>query len=175
MKISIFRLVLYALFGALFFAVQVALAPVPNVELVSVLIVVTALTYGAEILFSIYVFAILEGLLYGFGIWWIMYLYVWTILALVVLAFKNKGSWMFWCLILAFYGLAFGALCTLPYLVAFGPATALAWWIEGIPYDLMHCAGNFASGLLLYKPLMYCMKQLKRLEKGRGTPPKSAS
>ena len=171
MKISIFRLVLYALFGALFFAVQIALAPIPNVELVSVLILVTALSYGTEILFSIYIFAILEGLLYGFGIWWIMYLYVWTILALVVILLKNKGTWILWCLVLAFFGLAFGALCSLPYLVAFGPATALAWWIEGIPYDLMHCAGNFASGLIMYKPLMFCMKQLRLLEQRRGGRP----
>ena len=35
-------------------------------------------------LYIIYIFALLEGLIYGFGIWWIMYLYAWPMLAIVV-------------------------------------------------------------------------------------------
>ena len=30
---------------------------------------------------------------------------------------------------------------------------AASWWVSGIPFDLMHCAGNFAMALLLFKPL----------------------
>ena len=60
-------LVIQALLGAILFAVQVALSPLPNIELVSILCLVYTLTFGVRALGAIYVFVLLEGLLYGFG------------------------------------------------------------------------------------------------------------
>ena len=34
---------------------------------------------------AITVFILLQGVLYGFGLWWVMYLYVWYLLALLIL------------------------------------------------------------------------------------------
>lgn len=30
---------------------------------------------------------------------------------------------------------------------------ALSYWVSGIPFDLIHCGGNFVMTLVLYKPL----------------------
>ena len=44
---------------------------------------------------SAYLFALLEGLVYGFGMWWIMYLYVWPALVLITwLLKKNRSVWL---------------------------------------------------------------------------------
>ena len=75
-------LAVVSLLGAAMFVVQVALAALPNVELVSLLVIVGTLAFRRRAVYAIYVFAILEGLVYGFGVWWVMYLYVWTILLL---------------------------------------------------------------------------------------------
>ena len=71
------------------FGLQVALRLLPNIEVVSLLIVLFALHFRHRTLFMIYIFVLLEGLVYGFGIWWVSYLYVWTILYLAAILLKN--------------------------------------------------------------------------------------
>ena len=58
-------------------------------------------------------------------------------------------------------GLFFGLLCTPVQLCIGGWAYAVSWWISGIPFDLAHCAGNFAMALLLYRP---CRRVLEELD-----------
>ena len=58
-----------------------------------------------------------------------------------------------WALVSGVFGLLFGPLCALTHLVTGGAAFALSWWISGIPFDLAHCAGNFALALILFTPL----------------------
>ena len=50
-------------------------------------------------------------------------------------------------------------LLALPYLAG-GPWAALSYWVAGIPFDLLHCAGNFVMALVLFQP---CRKVLSRL------------
>lgn len=69
---------------ALVFALQVALAAIPNGECVTLLFILYTLYFRKRTLYIIYAFALLEGMVYGFGLWWFMYLYVWTILWAVV-------------------------------------------------------------------------------------------
>ncbi len=160
MRVSVYDLVIQALLGAVLLAVQAALAPIPNIELISLLCLVYTLVYGKKALAAIYVFVFLEGLIYGFGLWWIMYLYVWAILWGVGMLLRRYDSLILWCLVLGLYGLCFGALCAIPYLFAGGPGAALSWWISGIPFDILHCLGNAVSALVLYKPLYYLMRKL---------------
>ncbi|MDO4531403.1 MAG: hypothetical protein Q4C06_05430, partial [Bacillota bacterium] len=47
----------------------------------------------------------------------------------------------------------FGALCSLPYLLAGGPAAAFSYWVSGLGFDLTHCIGNVALCLVLFRPL----------------------
>lgn len=147
------ELAVMGLFAAVLFAGQVALASVPNVEIVSLLVILYTLALGRRVLFVIYTFVLLEGIFYGFGIWWVSYLYVWPLLSLVTLAFRRVDSLLFFSILSGFFGLFFGALCAIPYLFAGGAAAAFAYWISGLPFDLIHCGGNFAVCLVLYKPL----------------------
>ena len=67
---------LSGILGALMFVSQVALAPLPNVELASSLTVLFTLALGPYVGYTLAVFVLLEGLLYGFGLWWFSYLYI---------------------------------------------------------------------------------------------------
>ncbi len=49
----------------------------------SLLIILFALELPRETPGAITVFILLQGVLYGFGLWWVMYLYVWYLLALL--------------------------------------------------------------------------------------------
>lgn len=152
-------IVLIGMLGALLVVVQVGLAVIPNVELVSILVIIYTLRYDKKAIYMIYIFALLEGLLYGFGLWWIMYLYVWTILSLITRLFRNNTSNIFWAILSGLYGLSFGALCSIPYFFIGGIHTAFAYWVSGIPFDITHCIGNFVIALVLFKPLYYLFKK----------------
>lgn len=150
------------LLSAILVAVQVGLAFLPNIELVSVLILVFALTYKRKVFYIIYVFALLEGLIYGFGIWWFNYLYVWTVWAIIVMIMRKNNSVIIWAIACGAFGLGFGALCAIPYFITGGIGGGIAYWTAGIPYDITHCIANFAVTFILFKPLMKLMETVNR-------------
>ncbi len=153
-----------ALIGMMIATIEVVkdtLAFLPNVELVTLLIVLYTLFFGKRIFLAIPVFVLLQGLLHGFGLWWIMYLYVWPLLAVLTSLFRKQTSLLFWSAFCGLYGLIFGALCSLPYIVLSGPAAALAWWVAGIPFDIVHAASNAVLCFVLYKPLHMALGKLR--------------
>lgn len=152
-KLSIREMCLLALMAALMVASQVAMAALPNIHLVAVFIIVTTLAFGWKAMLSVAVFVALEGVIFGFGIWWISYLYVWPALVAVVMIFRENDSSLLWAIIAGAHGLLFGAMCAVPYLFIGGWEMAVSYWVAGIPFDLVHCAGNFVVTLLLAKPL----------------------
>lgn len=146
-------LILLSLLGGLMFALQVAFAFLPNISPVALLVILYTRLFGWKVLYIIYLFAVLEGSVYGFGSWWVAYLYVWTLLAGITWLFRRQNAPLFWAVTSGLFGLSFGALCALPYLFVGGPAMLFTYWISGIPFDLLHCGGNFAIALVLFKPL----------------------
>lgn len=147
------QLVILGMLSAVLVAAQVTIAVLPNIELVTPLIIIFTLLLGSLVFAPIYAFVLVEGLIYGFGLWWINYLYVWSILALAVLLLRKQKSPAVFAVLGGAFGLLFGALCAVPYFFIGGPASALAYWISGIPFDLIHCLSNTVVTLLLFVPL----------------------
>ena len=90
-----------------------------------------------------------------------MYLYVWPLLAVITLLLKKTESVWIWAVISGGFGLAFGALCAIPYAVGGGLAAGISWWISGIPFDVIHGVSNFILVLILLKPLKKLLGRLK--------------
>ena len=105
--------------------------------------------------YTLAVFVLLEGLLYGFGLWWFSYLYIWAILAVAAWLFRKMESRLGW-------GLIFGTLTAIPVLILSGPAATLAYIISGIPFDLVHGVSNFLLAFLLLPPLRRILARLTR-------------
>lgn len=99
---------------------------------------------------------------YGFGVWWFGYLYVWSILAILVLILGNQESLAGWCVLSGGFGLSYGFLFAIPYFIVGGPAAGFAYWIAGIPFDLLHGFGNVVVMALLYKPVTAIFPKLVR-------------
>lgn len=156
------QVVLCALLAAMMTALQTAMAPLPNIEPVSLLVLVYALVFGRDVFYIIYTFVLLEGLLYGFHLWWVTYLYIWSLWAMAVLLIGRgrEHSPLLWAAASGAFGLSFGALDAIPYLIG-GPMAALSRWAAGIPFDLLHCAGNFVLALALERPLRRLLTRLR--------------
>ena len=152
-----------ALMVAIIEVSKVALAQVPNVELTSFWIIMFTLYFGPRIFYVIPVFILIEGLMYGFGLWLIMYLYAWPMLAIVVLLLRKMNTAWDWSFVSGMFGLLFGFLCAIPYIFTSGFAGAVAWWIAGIPWDLVHGIANFIIMLVLYKPIKLVMAKMQNM------------
>ena len=151
--VDIRQITVLALLSAILIAVQVALVGLPNVELVTLMIILATVHLGWKVLLSVAVFVVLEGLIYGFGIWWINYLYVWPVLVAVVMVLRQYSHPVLWAVLAGIYGLIFGVLCSFPYFMTGGWAAGISYIIAGIPYDITHCIGNTVLTALLFYPL----------------------
>lgn len=170
LKLTVLELTTFGLCSAIIYVAQLGLSFLPNIELVSLLFIIYAHAFGWKTLYIVYTFAVLEGLAWGFDpSWWTMYLYIWDILVGVAILFKKNDSPVFWAVVSGFYGLFFGFLGLLPiFVIGLGEGDtiqsginmALAYWVNGLSFDVRHCIGNFVAALVLYKPLTLIMKQV---------------
>ena len=153
-KLSVRDLCILSIIAALIFSTKVALSSLPNVNLNALFIILATVFFGWKALYAVGVYIILEGLFFGFSIWWISYLYVWPILVLAAMIFRRNQSSIIWAVVAGIYGLLFGPLMYLGYFTLMGGWNGFpAMWIAGIPYDLSHAISNFITVLLLFRPL----------------------
>lgn len=146
--------------GALIFAAKWALSSLPNININSVLIILTTLFFGWRALYAVGIYVMLEGLIFGGGIWWFGYLYTWPLLVAIAMLFRRNDSALVWAVIAAVFGLVFGPLMYLEYFAINGGwEMFFTMWVSGIPYDLAHCGGNFVLTLVLYRPLYKVMER----------------
>ena len=159
---------IFAMLGAIMFCSKIVMEVLPNIHLLGVLTMVYTLAYRKKALIPIYVYVFLNGLFAGFSLWWMPYLYVWTILwgvtMLIPQGISKKAAYVVYPIICCLHGLSFGIL--------YAPAQALlfnlnfekmlAWIVSGFSFDIVHGIGNFLVGMLIV-PLSELLKKLKRM------------
>ena len=146
-------MVLFAILGAMTFAAKYVMSFLPNIEPVSLMVILFAVVFGWKWVYPVYLYVALEILFYGISLWNINYLYIWALLAVAAMYLKKIRHPLGWALLSGIFGLLFGALCGIVDIFIGGFGYALGKWISGIPFDLMHCGGNFVIALLLFNPL----------------------
>lgn len=156
---SVRKITRIALLSAILYVSKAVLDFLPNVELVSLLVIVYTLVLGSETFVVITVFNLFELIQWGFGTWWVSYLYVWPLLCLAVLLLKKvvKEEFLVWGVVAGGFGLLFGSLFAVVYLPV-DPSYALAYWISGLPWDVWHGVWNFVLMAVLGKPLYRVLK-----------------
>ena len=153
---------MFGMLGGLMFAGKVALMALPNVEPVSLLVMLFAVVFGRKCLYPIYIYVLLEMLLHGLHLWVFNYLYIWTLLAGAAWLMRQMRQPLGWALLSGVFGLLFGVLCAPVYLVVGGPMYAVSWWVSGIPFDMIHALSNFVIALVLFVPLRKLVEKLYR-------------
>jgi energy-coupling factor transport system substrate-specific component len=159
-KLTIREVVLFGVLGALTFALKMCMALLPNIEPVSLLVIVFSVVFGWKALYPTYVYVVMEILYWGIGTWNMNYLYIWGILAVVALLLRKADHPLVWAMVSGIYGLAFGLLCSPVDIAMGGLSFAITKWASGIPFDIAHCIGNFFMALILFKPLRILLTKL---------------
>lgn len=141
--------------GALMYASKVMLEFLPNIHLIGVFIVATTVVYRKKALYPLYIYVFLTGLFAGFSVWWLPYLYVWTVLwGFVMLLPKQmppKLRPFIYMAVCALHGFLFGTIYAPAQALLFGLSFRgmLAWIAAGLPWDCIHGVSNFFCGILI--------------------------
>ena len=152
--------------GALMFLSDILLEFLPNIHLVGTLTVVYTIVYRKKALVPIYVYVMMNGLYAGFNLWWIPYLYIWTILWAITMLLPKRMNPMLativYIVVCGLHGLCFGILYAPFQALAFNFSfkQTVAWIISGFPFDIIHCLGNLAAGTLIF-PLSRALMKLE--------------
>ena len=149
--------------AAMLEVVKLALTGLPNIELVTLLIILFTIFLGWKSVIAVVAFVLMECAIYGFGLWTIMYFYVWPLLVILTLLLKRFNSIIIYTVLSAMFGFFFGAFCSIPYFFIGGPHMAFTWWVAGIPYDILHGISNMVLCAVLFKPLNAALNRLKRV------------
>jgi energy-coupling factor transport system substrate-specific component len=153
--------------GALMFCSKIIMEALPNIHLLGMLTMVYTLAFRFKALIPIYIYVILNGIFGGFSLWWIPYLYIWTILwGITMLLPKNmpkKVCCIVYPIVCCLHGLAYGVLYAPAQALMFGFTfeQTLAWIAAGFPFDLIHGISNFLVGFLIV-PLSALLTKLAK-------------
>ena len=166
-KRRITQMCVFSMLGALMFCSKIVMEALPNIHLLGMFVMTFTIVYRTKALIPIYIYVFLNGLYAGFNLWWVPYIYIWTILwGFTMLLPKKMPKWL--CCIV------YPAVCGLHgflYGILYAPAEALlfglnfeqtiAWIFSGIPFDLTHGISNIFMGMLVF-PLSQLLHRLSK-------------
>lgn len=169
-KLTVQETAVFAMLGALMYGSKVLMDVLPNVHLIGTFIVAETIVYRRKALYPLYVFVLLAGLFNGFGLWWLPYLYIWTILwgmaMLIPQKWTGKKLAVVCAIVCSLHGFLYGTF--------YAPAQALlfhldfkgmlAWIVAGLPYDAIHGVSNLVCGMLIV-PMAKVMKMANTMKK----------
>lgn len=147
------------------FCSKILMEFLPNIHLLGMFTMVFTLVFRQKALIPIYVYVLMNGLYAGFNLWWVPYLYIWTILwgvtMLLPKAMPTKIACVVYPVVCCLHGLLYGTLYAPAQALMFGLdlRQTIAWIIAGLPWDAVHGVGNLVAGLLIL-PLTALLRKL---------------
>lgn len=166
-KLTVFEMVLFSMFSAMMFISKIVMEFLPNIHLIGMFVILLTVVYRKKALLPIYLFVLLQGIYGGFAMWWIPYLYVWTVLwGVVMILPKNMSKtaqMIVYPIVCALHGLLFGVFYApvQMLLFSFDFKQITAWVVAGLPFDITHAIGNLVAGILVY-PLSTLLIKLNK-------------
>ena len=163
-------LVLIALLTATLTGGKFALSSIPNVEIVTLLIMVYTIVFGLRIsLPTVLIFVTLEMFIFPFNTWVVSYYVYWPMLAVVTkLCSKliEKNKCLFPALIAGVMTLFFGVLTSFVDACFYaGEQTILsmfvAIYVKGVTFFIIHFVSNVVVLAVAFLPLVKLLTKLK--------------
>ena len=167
MKLKIKEIAIFGMLGALMLASKRIMEVLPNIHLLGAFIVAATVVYRRKALYPIYLYVLLDGLIYGFSLWWVPYLYIWAVLwgmtMLLPKKLPEKAKPIVYMSVCALHGFLFGTLYAPFPAVAFGLnfKGTVAWIVAGLPFDVIHGVSNFICGMLIC-PIITLLRNAER-------------
>ncbi len=164
------EIVLFGLFPALIYASQWAMSLFPNIHLTGMLVMLMTLLFRWKALIPLYVYVLLMGLTNGFNLWWIPYLYLWTVLwgmtMLIPKKIPKKWGAIVYPAVCSLHGFCYGILYAPAQALLFGYnlKQTCTWILSGLPFDAIHGVSNLVMGMLVL-PILTALQRFTEPKK----------
>ena len=168
MKLNVREIAVFGMLGAMMFASKKLMEFLPNIHLLGVFIIAFTVVYRLKALYPIYTYVILDGIFAGFNIWWVPYLYIWTLLwgAVMLLPKKlpKKAKSFVYIGLCGLHGFLYGVLYAPAQAIFFKLSfqATLTWIAAGLPFDIVHGISNLVCGLLIC-PLIALLRKADKI------------
>ncbi len=168
MKINLKELATFSMLSAIMLISKLLLEAIPNFHLLAVFTIAMTVVYRQKALYPIYLYVFLQGIVGGFGLWWIPHLYLWTVLwGVTMLLPRNMNkitATIIYTTVCALHGLFYGTIYAPSQALLFGLdfRGMIAWIITGFPFDLIHAAHNLILGAVLIMPIVMVLSKTEK-------------
>ncbi len=157
-------MIVLGLLGIFAVSGRILLEPIPNVQPVTVIVLMSGIYFGftRSIILATSV-ALISNIFLGHGLWTLYQAFGWSLIGLIgsllsdKLHSKNITSNTPLMIIAALSGFIFDWTVSLSVLHTLGPDLLLLYLFSGIPFDLLHAAGNMFFVAWLATPLSEIM------------------
>lgn len=167
MRLKAYELTMFAMLGTIMFCSKVVMEFLPNVHFLAILTVTYTVVFRVKALIPIYIYVFLNGIYAGFALWWVPYLYLWTILwgvtMLLPKSMPKKIAVPVYMVVCGLHGMLFGTLYAPMQAIFFGLdfRGMIAWIIAGLPWDAVHGISNFFAAILVV-PLVTLLQKISQ-------------
>lgn len=160
-----------AVMAAMLTALKFALSAIPNVEVVTLFVLVYTTAFGAAYtLPAVLVFCGVEVALYGVASWVVLYFVYWPLLAVLSCLFLRRRNLVVAVALAVVMSVFFGVLsaCADTLIASAGLAGTdlgrywVAYYVRGLYFDVVHTVSNFAVVGVLYLPMCYAAERIAR-------------
>ena len=167
----LFELAVFPMLAVIMFCSKLLMEALPNIHIVGMLVVLYTVVFRSKALIPIYLYVFLTGIYAGFDVWWVPYLYIWTVLWAITMCLpKNMpraAAIVVYSVVCGLHGFLYGMLYAPAQAILFGLDwnQTVAWIISGMPFDILHGVGNVIFGCFVY-PLAELMKKIMKKQLG---------
>ena len=141
---------------AIIIAFQTLLSSINGLELTTLLITTAALLLPLSTSLTIVVvYCLIQGILYGFGDWLVVYIIYWTLIDLVSYFLRSflRKHLILNSILNGVYGFLLGIFFFFKTLILYDLSSAISYYLTGLSGDIFHTIINILVTLILY-PVM---------------------
>ena len=70
-------MIVFSMFGAMMLCSKFIMEGLPNIHPIAMFVILLTVVYRSRALIPVYIYVILDGLRWGFGVAWLPYIYIW--------------------------------------------------------------------------------------------------
>ena len=157
------QLTFIAVYVAIIVALQTLLSGIVGIELTTLLFTVSAVFLPLGMTFPmVIVYCLIEGIMFGFGDWVLVYLIYWSFVISITYVFRKicKKRLLFFSLLNAIFGFLIGIFFAIEILIVYDLAYATSYYLNGVTSDVLHFGSNFLIALILFPVMQRIMPKI---------------
>ena len=152
---------------AIIIAFQTLLSSINGLELTTLLITTAALLLPLSTSLTIVVvYCLIQGILYGFGDWLVVYIIYWTLIDLVSYFLRSflRKHLILNSILNGVYGFLLGIFFFFKTLILYDLSSAISYYLTGLSGDIFHTIINILVTLILYPVMVRIFSKIIKIK-----------